>query len=101
MKKTLYLFIFLLFTIISCNNSTENNNSQEEVDTIVNQNILTEETSIEIENNQTISEIVEEPLNPSVLQQYDEEIIFSFQTEKGKTMNILLHQEKYIWFIGC
>jgi len=97
MRKTVILFTTLLLFTIACTNSVENNHPEKITNTIVNQNITIEESLIESKSGARIKQQVKEPTNPSALQQYDEKILFSFKTEKGKTMNIILHQdEKYI-----
>jgi len=87
----------MLLTVIACNDSTDNNNATEVPDTIINQDVVIEETYIESKNKASIKQEIEVSQNNSVLKLADEEIVFSFETEKGKTMNIIVHkEEKYM-----
>ncbi len=97
MQKTLFLLTFIVFTILACNNSVEDSNQVEDSDIAVNQLDTIEQITNEPETQLIVEPISKNTQSISALQLLDEEVLFSFKTEKGKIMNILLQKdEKYM-----
>jgi len=93
LKKTILFFVLLLVILSACNNNESK--EQENNDTIIEQIEETNSKSEAVISNKA-KEIVDPELKP-VMKQESEEIVFSFNTKSGKTMNILLHKdEKYL-----
>jgi hypothetical protein len=90
--KKLIPFIALLFSafLYNCNNEGDEPQNTDSIEAQIKDStisIIDDKTSLENTDNQNVDKLLRQ----------DEEIIFSFKTKKGKTMNVVLHKEnKYM-----
>lgn len=88
MKTTNLIFLIFLLTTFSCNN---NENGQNETNSEIND---IDPENINIQKDEQEDNAEKEKM---VMLSSDEEVVFSFKTTKGKTMNIVLqNEEKYL-----